>query len=78
LPKLLFAAAAASTLLSATLAFAQPVGFTPMRYGMKAFDTDKQQSQSMMSGQKDSGQPQMETGSASGKVAPAQSHKTPG
>jgi hypothetical protein len=78
LKKLLFAAAAASTLLSATLAFAQPVGFTPMRYGTKAFDTNPQQSQSMTSGQKDSGKPQMEGGSVSGKVVPAQPNKTPG
>jgi hypothetical protein len=78
LRKLLFAAVAASTLLSATLAFAQPVGFTPTRYGTKAFETNSQQSQSMTSGEKGSGQPQIESGSVSGKVTPVQSHKTPG
>ena len=78
LRKLLFAAVAASTLLSATLAFAQPAGFTPTRYGTKAFETNSQQSQSMTSGEKGSGQPQIESGSVSGKVTPVQSHKTPG
>jgi hypothetical protein len=78
LQKLLFAAATASTLLGATVAFAQPVGFTPTMYGTKAFDTDRQKSSSMTSEQKGSGQPQLEKGSVSGKVAPAQSHKTPG
>jgi hypothetical protein len=78
LQKLLFAAVAASTLLSATLAFAQPAGFTPTRYGTKAFETNSQQSQSMTSGEKGSGQPQIESGSVSGKVTPVQSHKTPG
>jgi hypothetical protein len=79
LQKFLFTSVTASALLSATVAFAQAgAGFTPAMYGTKAFDTNRQQSPNMTSEQKGSGQPQLEKGSVSEKVAPAQSHKTPG
>jgi hypothetical protein len=76
LQKLLFAVATASALLSATVAFAQPVGYNPTMYGTRAFDTNPQQSASMTSAKTGSGQSQPETGSVSGTVAPAQS-RTP-